>query len=437
MRLSFLLPLLVFCLGAAPARVSVPELGSLSTHLAHLRVTHGANGGRDAGPELTPVKHALREWIERQLPANPVGDLPDGSVHTLDSADLARLAMRMNRQLDAARLTCGVGGTTTDRCVTPADSDADLRGHIEPVQLSLLDNGRYVLVVTGVGVTCGYDESAYIYEHRADRRWHLVLASEQNDYAEGIYAPQNFISIAVSPSEVGWNEPAPPPLVTTLGFSPWCRSNWQTLYTRLWRASPETPTPAPLLDRHDGFFMGGDMIAGARLTTRDLLVQYDAGSIDTDVFTRARILHYRIAAGGKLERIAPVALDPRSFVEEWMTSDWLQARVWNEPSADDAALARLHPPAPAPDEILSGSFDDSLRRCRTDPSLWQVAVTLEASKTVPNPVPIYFHIRWMPPYRFTLVEAGHSPFAGCDEKMVAPDDVGTLFPLQGWRADQP
>jgi hypothetical protein len=43
----------------------------------------------------------------------------------------------------------------------------------------------------------------------------------------------------------------------------------------------------------------------------------------------------------------------------------------------------------------------------------------------------------MPPYRFTLVEAGHQPFAGCDEEVTEPDDVGTLFPLQGWRADTP
>jgi hypothetical protein len=191
----------------------------------------------------------------------------------------------------------------------------------------------------------------------------------------------------------------------------------------------------PLLDRHDGFFRGGNMIAAARLTKRDLLVQYDVGSLDSDVFTYPRILHYRIATGDKLERIAPVALDPRSFVEEWLTNDWSQAQKWNEPSADDAALARQHPPALGPDEILSGSFGDTLRRCRADPSLWQVAVTLEATKKALNQTPIYFHVRWMPPYRFALVDAGNRPFAGCDERVAEPDDVGTLFPLQGWRAN--
>ena len=435
MRLPFLLPLLLFCLGAAPATVLVPDLEGLSAQLAHLRVTHGANGERDAGPELTPVKRALREWVERQLPADPIRDFPDGSVDLLDSGDLVPLAVHMNQQLDAAGLTCGLAGTATDRCLAPDDGDADLRGHIEAVQLSMLDDGRYLLVVTGVGVSCGYDQSAYIYEQRADRRWHLVLASEQDDYTEGKYAPQHFISITASPSNVGWNEQASPPLVATLGFSPWCRSNWQTLYTRLWRASPATPMPAPLLDRHDGFFRGGDMIAAAHLTTRDLLVQYDAGSIDSDVFTRARILRYRIAAGDKLERIAPFALDPQSFVEEWLTSDWSQAKLWTERPADNAVLAQLHPPQPAPDDVLSGDFNNALRRCRQDPTLWQVSVTLEA-KGKTQSLPLYFRVRWMPPYRFTLVAAGRRPFSGCDERVAEPDNVGTLFPLQGWRANQ-
>jgi len=368
------------------------------------------------------------------LPHRPPNDA-EGNGHLLTADDLAPLAARMNAALDAAGLTCGDDRKPSYRCSVPDNSAEDFRGHVEGVRLALFDGDRYLLVVTGVGVSCGFDESAYIFEQRADRAWHLLLASEQNDYRNGHYHAQHLIAVNVSPSEVAWNEPAPPPLVSTLGYSPWCSSNWHSLYTRLWRASAATATPAPLVDHDDSLFMGDYFIAAARLTARDLLVQFTGGSIDGGVLVRPHVLHYRVAPGDKLERIAPLALDPQAFVEEWLTSDWAQARRWNERRADDAALARFHPPAPkSKEDIVSGDFDDSLRRCRANPSLWQVAVTLDPHGTAPRPT-VYFQVRWLPPYRFTLVSAGYKRFADCDERVEQPDDIGTLFPLQGWRAD--
>lgn len=434
MRLLLVCSVLLLGLGAAP-RADDGDLASLAHQLATLKEAPQVNEERLVGPALTPIKQGLRAWVERQLPAQRYDDV-DGVAHPLTSEDLAPVAARMNAALDASGLTCGDERTPTYRCATPSDADADFRGHIEDVRLGFLDNDRYLLVVTGVGVSCGFDESAYVYEQRADKAWHLLLASEQDDYANGRYKAQHLIAVNVSPASVGWNDVAPPPLVSTLGYSPWCSSNWQMLYTRLWRASVKTPTPAPLLDRHDSLFTGGDFVAAAHLTNDDYLLQYIDRSIDGDRFTRPHVFHYRVVAGDRLERIAPVALDPVSFVDEWLTSDWAQARRWNERPADDAALVRLHPPAPKSDEdIVSGSFDDSLRRCRTNPTLWQVAATLGPEDDRSRP-PIYFQVRWMPPYRFTLVAAGRRAFTGCDEKVDMPDDIGTLFPLQGWRADQ-
>ncbi|MDH7974736.1 hypothetical protein QH494_21305 [Sphingomonas sp. AR_OL41] len=431
MRLLPLIAILLCSLGAAPGGNDA-DLSSLSHQLAQLRATQGSNAERDAGPELIPVKRALRSWVERQLPSRPP-DSEDGSGNMLTEDDLAPLAAQMNASLDTAGLTCGREGMPGYRCNTPADASADFRGYLEHVTLGLLGGDRYLLLITGVGVSCGFDESAYVFEQRPDHAWHLLLSSERNDYARDHYKPEHLIAVNVAPSDVSWNEAAPPPLIATLGYSPWCSSNWHSLYARLWRASATTPTP--ILDREDELFMGGDFVAAARLTAGDLLVQYRGGSIDGGVLTRSHVLHYRIAAGDKLARIAPVALDPQAFVEEWLTSDWSQARRWNERRSDDAMLARLHPPAPrSAEDILFGDFDDSLRRCRADPSLWQVAVTLDPNGTAPHP-PRYFMVRWMPPYRFTLVKAGYRAFAGCDEQVAAPDDVGTLFPLQGWRAD--
>lgn len=433
MRLLSAVAVLLFSLGAAPAPTD-EDLPSLSRQLARIKVTKGVNEERDTGPEMIPIKHALRGWIERQLPSRRA-DNADGSLNLLTGEDLAPLAARMNAALYAAGLTCGRWGTPGYRCKALADSSEDFRGYVEDVRLGLLDGDRYLVAITGVGVLCGFDESVYVFEQRPDHAWHLLLASEQNDYAKGRYKAQRLIAVNVSPSAVGYKEAAPPPLIATLGASPWCTSNWHLLYTRLWRASAATTTPAPLLDRDDGLFMGGDFVAAAQLSATDLLVQYNGSSIDSGVLIRPHVLHYRVAAGDKLERTAPVALDPQAFVDEWLISPWSQAMRWNERPGDNAALARLHPPVPrSADDLIFGEFDDSLRRCQADPSLWQVSVTLDPNGAAPRP-PIYFKVRWMPPYRFTLVEAGPKAFAGCDERVAAPDDVVTLFPLQGWRAD--
>lgn len=412
---------------AIPATAQAPDLAPLKALLLPLRTTHGSNEQRDAGPELTPVKDALRRWVEARLPpAERPG--PDGAVISLSPDDLTDAARGMNAALDAAGLTCGREGDPAYRCTaTPAQQETD-RGYVGDIRLGLLGDGRYLTVVTGVGVRCGDDESAYIYQQRPDHGWRLLLASEQDRYGEQEYSPQNFLAIDVSPSTVAWNEPAPPPLVATLGYSPWCSSNWNALATRLWRTTPASATPTPLLDRIDGLYLGGEPVAAERLTATDLLVELTAGSADTDVFTRRRVLRFAIGADDRLTRTDPVALDPAGFVEEWLTEPWRQARRWLMPGTDPRPIVRFHRPAPA--DGLLGTFAGPPTRCRADPALWQVSFAEEPGGGAAGP-PRFFKVRWDAPYRFRLVAVGRRPFAGCGLTAANPDPVGTLFPEQG------
>jgi len=427
--LSILLPL-VLAVAATPARSAEPDLAPVAVALAKVRATHGINRERDAGPELTPVKQALRAWIEPQLPANPKSIGRDGAVEELTSEDLAVLSARLNTSLDAAGLLCGDDDSPANPCSGSPTAAQNERGYVDGVSIGLLDGGRYLSVVTGVGIKCGYDQSAYIYKHGPSGRWTLLLATEQNNYGEGDYAPQMFVSIGGASGGPDWDHPTPP-LVVTLGFHPWCSSNWQTLYTRLWRASDTNPTPRPLLDRGDSLYIGGDRIAAARLTPTDLLVEYRGNTIDADSIIRTHVLHYRIQAGDTLDRIAPVALSPNDFVDEWVTSTPPEAARWSDPAADPAALAALHLRATAALDVAA-DFGGAAKRCRSDPTLWQVSVFGIAGEGKADPPPVYYKVRWMAPYRFTLVDGGLRPFVGCDEEVAMPDDVGTLFPAQVW-----
>ncbi len=74
---------------SSPAWSTDDDLTQVAHTLAHVRAVPGVNATRDAGPELTPVKQALRVWAERQLPSEP----PPGEPVLLPSpSDMASLS---------------------------------------------------------------------------------------------------------------------------------------------------------------------------------------------------------------------------------------------------------------------------------------------------------------------------------------------------------
>jgi len=421
MRLRWLL--LICLLTFAPIRAwsADADLRPLAAALAPLRVSPGANRQRDAGPELTSVKQTLRSWVEAQLPAARV-EGPNGAYYNSPSPDdLRRLAYRLSDALAAAGLTCGIGGTPTWRCGGWPDKthpEEDERGSVGDVRLRMIAD-RYLAVTTEVGVLCGFDQSLYLYDLAPDHRgWRLVFQSEQDDYRDGHYAPQEFLSIDVSQPRVAWNQPAPPPLVLTLGYHPWCQSNWQMIYTRLWRASATTATPRLLLDRKDELYMGDDFVAAGRVTSSDALIEFNGRSLDEGALVGRHVLHYAIGPRDRLLRIAPFALNPASFVDEWLQTPWTEARRWLDPKALTTAAHQIHRAVGG--HLAEADEDGPGRRCRRNPDLWQVGFADR-----------HFLVRWRPPYRFTLVDVRAKPFPACDQTVDMTDDVGVVFPLQG------
>ena len=270
--------------------------------------------------------------------------------------------------------------------------------------------------------------SAYIYEWR-DKRWQLLLQSEQDDYRNDYYAPQHFLSVTASEPNVAWNAPAPhPPLILSLGYSPWCSSNWQSLYTRLWRASPTNVSPRPLIDATDTIYMGYDETAGGRIDKNDVLIEYLGRSVDGDVLVRPHMRHYLVSDNDTILRIAPVALNPRDFVDEWLTQSRTGSAEWLDESAKQSTMRKWHHAFHAGEDAVFGEFDDAPLRCRTDATLWQVGFTRQGGPKNPE-LTGYFLVRWMAPYRFTLVDIRKEKSRDCDIADPMRDNVGTLFPF--------
>ena len=355
---------------------------------------------RDATPQLTVAKHQLRDWIESKLAG--LGE----------RGDEAALVRELNAALSKEKLLCFFSTAGSPLC--PDESWVgflnEIRGRRE---------GNNLIIETAVGIQCGFDESAYIYEW-TDGHWQRRWESEQNDYAKDRYKPQYLSAVHISLPDAKKSQ-----MVLTLGRESWCASNWHDVYYRLWRVGPQDESPKLLLEGSDEWAFVEHPIQGT-VEPDDALIEYSTMSVDKGVLLRQTVHHYRID-GDKVERTAPQALSPRDFADEWLSRPWSSSVSWSEPAARAPLQQwhrRLHSDSP------NGEFEDPSLHCPKNPDLWQVGIDLDPASGKGKRVATYFLVRWRPPYRFSLVNISNRPFLGCTEKDPDADASRTLFPGQ-------
>ena len=391
---------------ACTALAKDPRLDALRLTVTSLRgKPPDSSAPRGVTPQLTVVKHQLRDWMESRLATLP------------ERGDVGELERRLNSELREAGLFCGE--TNGPPCPGFALSDL-LLGFLD--DLKLRRSGVFLIAQTGVGIECGFDESAYVYGWSGEY-WRRVWETEQDTYTEKAYRPQTIQSVLISP----YNR-ANDYLVLTLGLRSWCSSGWQPVYYRAFRLGPD-PLAPPLVDGDEFAYIAGDdpPIRG-NVTVNDVLVEFPIRSIDTGVFTRPAIRHYKIDHD-EVKRVDPLTLRPRDFVDEWLTHDWRESAFWSESANRGSMLdayRKLHK------DFVSGEFIYPTMHC-TEPDLWQVGVDFSDPPTPMDEPPkgAYFLVRWQPPYHFRMVQVGNHASPECTEEDRAADDEGrTLFPGQ-------
>jgi hypothetical protein len=374
-------PKLIACLALAVTAYGQDDiLGALGKTLAPMRSDRVPDlDRRGATPQLTIAKHQLRDWIESRLP-------PDSSFDPLD------LAANLNDQLKAKKLVFDDSKRIAEQAAL-GPSDPGWVGEIRMKQA----NGR-LIVQTALGIMCGFDESAYLYQW-SEGHWERHWESEQNNYTKGSYKPQHLHGVLTSPVN-----PDGSYLVLTFGDSPWCTSNISAVYYRLWRIGPESPQPKKLLDETASSF--GRTIEGA-LEANDVLVEFTTHG--RDPFETVR--HYRVDRD-RVTQIDPIAPSPRDFVATWLTEPWAISAARSAPSA----LAKLRQVYQTYNRDLL-PYPEATLRCSNDPQLRQV-----------NSSGDYFLVRWQQPYRFTKVDVRDTPFPRCTQPDSDADKRRTLFP---------
>jgi hypothetical protein len=373
--------LLVLLVQAPPVALLV----GVRTTLRQLRDQfdeHKATAG--ATPALTTAKHQLRDWIESQL--SGLGE----------NADPRALAQTLQTALEGADLLCNDFG---GECLS------NLLGYVDEVRVTRV-NG-FLVVVTAMGIYCGYDESAYVYGWQ-ERQWRRVWENEQTIYTEKEYLPQTIHDLQISaPVEGGGRR------LMTLGSQSACGASFRNIYARVWRLAADGRSE-PVLNWVEGANDGYPPLLG-RLGAASASFTFSVGGfLSGDVHTAVR--HFTFERGPATQ-VDPIAGRPRDFVLQWLGSPWEQIRARSE----SPSLEKLHAQLYNKDGL--GDFADPTLRCTSGPDLWQVGTNLfERPKR-------YYRVRWREPYTFSLVDISEEPFADCTVTDPRGDAFSNVFAI--------
>ena len=342
---------LAFLLAANAFAASLADLQATAGKLRAQRQSPPGMFGES--PLLTVFKHQLREWVESRMAA--------------EIANPQSVSHELNRDLTDEGLMCKEA----------ACDDQNGLGYLADLRLNALGpSPDWLVLVTGVGIECGTDESVYIYE-RVGGRWTLRLEIEQTQYDRDRYKPQQDIQV-LSTADSGRQ-----PLVLIRRISVSCGSSWQTASYRLARLGE----PKPLLDGQHVIDLGKYNLE-MRLTADEVFLPFSG-----------TVLHYKIE-GDQVRRIEPLASSPALFVDEWRASPWSEVAEWS-----GSSLASWHAQVKEPQLIFG--FWDAVTLCLKRPGQWQIEAEIDHEA-------VYFLVEERAPSSYRMLDVSTDPHSGCE-----------------------
>jgi len=371
--LAFLLVLFLQAPQVAPPASLTTTLRQLRDHLDEHRPTFGAT------PELTTAKHQLRDWVESRL------------TGLTENPDIRAFAETLHTTLGGAGLLCA---DLNDEC------DWNFLGYVDDVRVSRA--GEFLVVVTAMGIWCGFDESAYVYAWEG-QQWRRVWEHEQNSYTQQDYRPQTIHDVQISSPDASRGR-----VLMTLGSQTVCGGAFKDLYARAWRLDADYRS-ARVLDWTAHANDAYPPLQG-RVGPDEVLFAFTAGGLlSGEVHTAVR--HFKIDRETAIQ-IDPIAGLPRDFVVEWLSAPWDESRARSESTSLEARHVELH----RNDGV--GDFPGSTVRCTAGSDLWQVGTHLYERPTR------YYRVRWRNPFTFTMVDISETPYPDC----TVADSRGETYP---------
>ncbi len=322
---------------------------------------------RGATADLTLAKHQLRDWVEQRLVRFDAAGNED--------------AINREFQDALASLRC------PDGCVSTA------LGFVDPVRLHR--KGDFLTVQTSVGIRCGYDDSAYVYQWIGNA-WRRIFETEQDVYTKTAYRPQTIYAVQISSPDASGNR-----LALTLGSRPGCSGAFQPLYYRIWTLGKAPgSTPKLLLDAAETAYVGDYPPVKGTVSAGDARIEFTAGGTGYGSSHQA-VRHFELR-GNAVKQVDPIAPTPRDFVEEWLSAPWKQSAKESANPSESPSLEIWHRKLHRDDGI--GDFPDPPLQCASDPELWQIGIRLHGVSTE-----TFYLVRWRQPDRFTMSAIAEHP----------------------------
>ncbi|KML62770.1 hypothetical protein VL15_01200 [Burkholderia cepacia] len=182
-----------------------------------------------------------------------------------------------------------------------------------------------LFVRAGFDIACGDDNllTAYAWENGG---WRRVLRWQADDYKDigGAYGG-GF-----------WFSALPGGQVAVVHGTPWCSSRWSRFGADVVAPANGSAAQRTLFHTEHGYVLDDNALR-FKVRPDGFELRTTVGSLDSDVMTRPGIFRYRVD-GDTVQRVQPVALNGRDFVDEWLKADDAPAREWSEPADAAAAL---------------------------------------------------------------------------------------------------
>jgi len=209
-------------------------------------------------------------------------------------------------------------------------------------------------------IECGSDAILAVFGQE-NGSWNEVLRCTSKPYKTVAGALWAFDYGISPPDESGhW-------FVVAKSIAPWCSSTWSTIRYSVLRPVPGDSNPKALLAGSDFMWWGSDDEGTLSVDAQKFDLRFQAASIDSGVHNRIWVRDFSVL-GNAIQRIQPVAVSPRDFVDEWISSPWKEASKWSA-SSELEGLRKEHERA----RKTVGEYD-SVRKCTDRPDRYQIAL---------------------------------------------------------------
>lgn len=349
------------------------------------------------------------------LLALPAGNDDETDVSPETRRGLAAMKARLG-EFVAAHMRC-VSGDVLPAAVASALSDqmpasdppagtdkAKERYHLS-FAVRVGTDPRVVAVTAKIQMACGSDAMLLLFTQDADGTWKEVLRWQSAAYATIAGAFEAFdYRLSPTDGQGRW-------FVVAKSIAPWCSSTWSTIRYAVLRPVPGTTRPKVLLNAEDPIWWGNEDLGTLTVGREEFDLRFHAGSIDLGIHNRVWVRRFSVI-GNAVQRIPPVAVNPRDFVDEWIVSPWRLAAQWS--SLKTEALRELHERLR---KIRYFEFE-SVRRCWDAPDHYQVGLRQDDGEPV-----YFFQVRGADSY--TMAGAATKPAKACDgDNILETIDLG-------------